>query len=241
MPLRERLAVNRVTVLIKSPEHGDKSLFVIPHGFKRRQLQCAFRHFLCLVSQPADLFHRQSLGKCESEFQYRLFSHSINQIVRLGIKKDRAADLVVPEIIMCHAAQRSLDTAEHDRFCILEVPADQVGVDHAGTVRTAVVDPAGRIIIAFAGLFGSGIIRHHRIHRTGGYAPEELRLAQTGDISRGIHIRLGDNCRVVTGILQHMTDHSDPDVRRIDIGIPRHQDHVRRVPAEYFYFVNRCW
>ena len=184
MFLCERLSMDRVAIFIKCPEHGNKGLFVVTDRLKGGQFHRTFGNILCLISQPADFFHRQPFRQGKGKLQHRLFSHAIDQVISLRVKKDRPADLVIPEIIVCHSAQRGFDAAQHNGFGILEIAADQVGVNHAGTVRTSVIDAAGRIVITFARFFGRGIIGHHGIHRSGGDTPEQFRFPKTCDIHR---------------------------------------------------------
>ena len=118
------------------------------------------------------------------QLQDGLICHAVKQIIRLGVKKDGAADGVIPEVVMRHAPQRGFNTAQHNWDGLFKIMPDEVGVSDHRAVGTAGVLTAGCVIIRAALFLAGGVIGNHRIHAAAGDTPEQARLAQAGNIQR---------------------------------------------------------
>ena len=122
-----------------------------------------------------------------------------------------------------------LDPAQDDRFRLLEIAADQVGVGDHRPVGAAVVDPPGREVVLPAPLSGGGAVGDQRVDAAARDAPEEGRFAEAGDVRSGVDIRLGDDPHAVSGGEQALSDDGDADEGAVEVAVPGDQDHVEPV------------
>ncbi len=76
-----------------------------------------------------------------------LLGHAVQQIVRFGVEEDRPPDGVGPEVVMGHPAQGGFDPAQDDGAGVLEMAANEVRIGNYRPVGTAVVLPAGSVIV----------------------------------------------------------------------------------------------
>ena len=166
------------------------------------------------------------------EFQHRIFRHAVEEKIGLRVDQDRAAHPVRPDVVMGDPPEACLDPAEDDGRRLLEMAADQVGIGDHRAVRTAVVDPPGREVVLPSSLPGGGAVRDHGIDAAARDAPEEPRLAETGDIIFRAHVRLGDDPHAVSGGEQPLADHGDADKGAVQVAVSADQDHVEPRPAE---------
>ena len=74
---------------------------------------------------------------------------AVDEQVGLGVRQDRAADLVGPVIVVGDAAQRRLDAAEHDRHVLVGLAA-ALRVDDGRAVRPLSALAAGRVGVVVA-------------------------------------------------------------------------------------------
>ncbi|OQC04098.1 MAG: hypothetical protein BWX80_02602 [Candidatus Hydrogenedentes bacterium ADurb.Bin101] len=151
-------------------------------------------------------------------FKDRLFTHAVDQQVRLAVQKDGPPYLIRPEIIVTGTAHGRLDTAQHHGQSGKGV-SDQAGVYETGAVGPGTMDIAGRVRIIMAQLAESGVMGEHGIEGACGNTGEQAGPAQAQDIFRSIPARLRDNTDAIPGILQYASEQRHAEGRVVHIRI----------------------
>ncbi len=195
--LRQALCADRVVILVKGMEHARKGIFVRQAVFHAGQFQVALRVAGIGVNKPADPARVPASFQGFGQFQDAVISQTVDQVIRLGIQEDRAAQAVGPKVVMRQSAQGGFHTPQNNGRCILEMPPDQVGINDARPVRPAVVLPAGGKVVQAAGFAQGSGIGHHRVDRAGAHAPEKQRFAQAQDIVLAFNVRLSNDAHLI--------------------------------------------
>ena len=173
---------------------------------------------------------RQALG----DLHHRPLGVAIEQDVGGGVHQDRAADLVLPVVVVGDPAQRGLDAAEHDRHVAVGLLA-ALAVDQAGAIRSLAGDVARGIGIVGTDLLVRGVAVDHGVHVARGHPEEQIRLAELHEVVLRLPVRLGDDAHAEALGLQQPTDDGHAKGRVIDVGVPGDDDDVAAVPAELLH------
>ncbi len=86
------------------------------------------------ASDIGDLLHWRPGGQPGGDLQGGGFPHAVGEDIRLGVKEDGTAHLVLPVIVVGEAAEGRLQPADDDGDISKNLP-DPVGVDDGGAVR----------------------------------------------------------------------------------------------------------
>ena len=156
---------------------------------------------------------------------------AIEQQIALRIDNDRAADFVLPVVVMRDASQRTLDAADDDRHILVGL-ATALRVDQRRTVGALAAFIARGIGVVAADLAIGGIPVDHRIHIAGGDAEKQIRAAQRLERLGTLPIGLRNDADAKSLRLKGPADDRHAEARMIDIGVAGHNDDVATVPAE---------
>ncbi len=121
-----------------------------------------------VFGEKAGPFHRSDLccrcagGQESGQLPGGPLPHAIGQDVRLGVKEDGAAHLVLPVVVVGEAAQAGLQAADDDGDVPKDLP-DLVGVDNGGPVGPQAGPIARGVGVVMAALFGGGVVGHHGV------------------------------------------------------------------------------
>ncbi len=177
LPLGERLGRQGILMGIKGGEHAGKGILIRSHFRVSRQFQCSGRH---LCGNIADAPQTARVAPPPQRFRQgrdRRLGHTVQQVIRLGIKQDRAAYAVRPEVVMRHPPQARFNSAQDDRHRLLEMLADQVAINRDRPVRAPRVLSTGGEIITFAAASRGRPIGDHGVDAASAHTPEQGRLA----------------------------------------------------------------
>jgi hypothetical protein len=190
------------------------------------------------AAHVGDLLHRFLAGQAVGNLDDGALGVAVQQQVALGIDDDRAAHLVRPVVVVRDAAQRALDAAEDDRHVVPGFPA-ALRIHDGRAVGARAADVAGRVGVVAADLAVRGVAVDHRIHVAGGYAEEQVRLAQRLEGLGALPVGLRDDAHAKALRLQHAADHRHAEAGVVDVGVARDHDDVAAVPAERVHFLAR--
>ena len=104
--------------------------------------------------------------KTTGDLKNSSLSHSVDQEISLAVDQNRGPHGVRPEIIVRGTPQRGLDATQYHRQSGEGMP-QQVRIDNAGTIRARSGATTGRVSIVMTLLPKGGVMRNHRIQRTG--------------------------------------------------------------------------
>jgi nitroreductase len=183
------------------------------------------------TAHVGDLLHRLARGQAMGDLDDGALGIAVQQQVALGVHHDRAADLVLPVVVMRDATQRAFDAAEHDRHVAPGFLA-ALRVDDGRAVGPLAADVAGRVGVVAANLAVRRVAVDHRIHVAGGHAEEQVRLAQHLEGVGALPVGLRDDADAKALRLQHAADDRHAEARMVDVGIAGDDDDVAAVPAQ---------
>jgi len=186
----------------------------------------------------ADVGDRFTLGQTMGDFEQRAFGVTKNQHVGLGIRQHRAAHGIGPVVVMRDAAQAGLDRADdHGGAGVGFAATLRIHSDRA--IRALVRRGVGRVGIVGADLAVRGVAVDHRIHVARRHTEIQRGLTQlTKRIGRQ-PVRLADDADAIALCFQQSSDQRHAEAGVVDVGIPRHQNDVARIPAERGHFGTR--
>ena len=166
-----------------------------------------------------------------------LLAHAVAHEVGAGVEQDRAAQLVVPVVVVREPAQRRLDAAQDDRG-VLECAPDEVAVDDARVVGAQPHLAAGRVRIGLAAVLGDGVVVDHRVHVARGHEKAELRFAEHGDAARVAPVGLRDHAHLEAMRLEEARDDRHAKRGVVDVRVAAHVHEVDAVPAARFHLLS---
>ena len=162
--------------------------------------------FLCAeidrTADIADLFDRNPAVKQFGKADEDRLTHAVGQNIRAGIDEDRAANTVIPIVVMCKTAQRCFQSSENDRH-ITERLTDAVAVDDDGAVGTIAHLSAGRVVVIASFAFGRSIMCDHRVDVASRDEKSESGSAEALEIIGRFIVRLTQHGNTVALCLQY--------------------------------------
>ncbi len=168
------------------------------------------------------------------DFHDRALGVAVEQQIGFGVDQHRTADLVLPVVVVGDAAQRCLDSAEHDRH-IAKRLATALRVHQRAAIRAQAAFIVGRVGVVAADFSVRRVAVDHRIHIAGGDAEKEIRFAQCCKCIAGLPVRLRDNSDAKALRLEQAADNRHAKTRVIDVGIAGDDDDVAAVPAQLIH------
>ena len=185
--------------------------FIFIHPLKR------MRHVAGAV-YIGDLFRRKAACKRIRNFDDLPFSHAVNEEIRTGIRKDAAAHLIIPIIIVGKTPEARFNAANDDRHAAVRFPG-AVGINDRRTVRALPRLAAGRISIARTAFFCRGIMVHHGINVARADQKRKAWPAKAAECLRAVPVRLGENADRIAVAFEHTADNRRAEARMVHIRI----------------------
>ena len=177
-----------------------------------------------------DLLHRGAGGEAGQDLHRGPLPHAIGQDVRLGVKEDGAAHLVLPVVIVGEAAQAGLQAADDDGDVPKDLPRP-VGVHHSGVVGPQPRTPTGGVGVVVAALLGGGVVGHHGVQVAGGDHHRQPGPSQGGEGRRTAPVGLGQDGHPIALVLQKTADDGGTEGGVVHISVPGDDEDVIMVPA----------
>ena len=165
-----------------------------------------------------DVAHIHAAGQGIRDLHDAALTHSVGDQVCACLQKDRAAHAVRPVVIVGHAPQACLESAQ-DKRRLFKGPADQVAVDHHGVVGALSHLAARAEGIAASMLFVDRVVVDHGIHISGGYQKAKTRLTQGSNALGLAPVRLADHSHRISSGLQDTRNNGRPEARVVHIRI----------------------
>ncbi len=168
------------------------------------------------------------------EFDHGPLRVAVEQNVRMRIDQERAPHVVLPVVVVRDAPERGLDAAEHDRHIAVRFLA-ALRIHERAAVRAPAADAAGRVGVVVADFAIRRVAVDHRVHVAGRDAEEQVRLAQYLERLFRVPVGLGDDADAKALRFEQAPDDGHAERRVVDVGVPRHDDDVAGVPAEFVH------
>ena len=203
---------------------GALSLFVRPaHKFVIRQTDGVEDILLipCLVHSAVnigDVAHIHTAGQSIRDLHDAALAHSVGDQIGARFQKDGAAHTVRPVVIVGHAPQACLQSAQDDR-CLFKCSADQIAVDNHGIVGSFSHYSAGTERIMTAVLFVDRIVIDHGIHVAGRDQKAQAGLPQDRHACRIAPVGLADHSHRIASGLQDTRNNRRPEARVVHIRV----------------------
>ena len=160
----------------------------------------------------------------------RVLAHPVAEQVGARIDEDRAADAVLPVIVMREPAGGSLDAADDNRHVAVRF-ADAVAVDDHGAVGTPARPAAGGIPVVAASLLSGGIMRDHRIDVARVDEEAQPRAAERLERRAAFPVGLRENRYAEARRLKNAGDDRRAERGVIDVRVAGDEYEIGRVPA----------
>ena len=169
------------------------------------------------------------------QLQERTLSHSVQEHVGLGIKKDRASDLVFPEIVMRKPAQAGLDPSKDDRH-VPPYLLESRGIHDAGAIGPRSVHIARSVRIVVTQFSRRGIVGNHRIHRSGRDPEKESWPAERLEWLWRAPVGLRDDPDPIPMRLKPAGQDRYTERRVVNVRITGNEDHIQLIPTASMHF-----
>ena len=179
-----------------------------------------------------------ALGEPTRNLACGVFAHAVDEQVGLRVKNERAADLIVPVVVVRKAAQACLQSADDDGD-IAEGLAAAVGVHDGRAVGPQAHPVAGGVEVLRAALFRRRVVRDHRVDVAAADHHAVARTAHRAESVRAVPVRLGEHGHAVALVLQNTRDDRCAEARMVDICVRRDNKEVIVVPAALDHLVLR--
>ena len=179
-----------------------------------------------------------TIGEPARDLARGIFAHAVNEQVGLRVENERAADLIVPVVVVRKAAQACLQSADDDGD-VAEGLAAAVGVYDGRAVGAKTHAAAGGVEVLRAALFCRRVVRDHRVDVAAADHHAVARTAHRAESVRAVPVRLGEHGHAVALVLQHACDDRRAEARVVDIRIRRDDEEVIVVPAALDHLVLR--
>ena len=137
----------------------------VPHLLEGGALCRAYGsvHGLCQIAGAADIVHIvDALALCHTgaELLYLVLAHAVHEQVGTAVHQYRGAHSIVPVVVVCEAAERSLQTAD-GYGDVAEVFPQLLTVDNDRTVGALACNTACGICVIGALSLCGGVVCHH--------------------------------------------------------------------------------
>ena len=179
-----------------------------------------------------------TLGEPARNLACGVFAHAVNEQVGLRVENERAADLIVPVVVVRKAAQACLQSADDDGN-VAEGLAAAVGVYDGRAVGAKTHAAAGGVEVLRAALFCRRVVRDHRVNVAAADHHAVARTAHRAESVRAVPVRLGEHGHAVALGLQNTRDDRCAEARMVNIGVRRDNEEVIVVPAALDHLILR--
>src|SRR5699024_6323534 len=176
----------------------------------------------------ADGMNILAAGKLFGQLLDDLFTHAIQQHIRLCIHQNGWTHGIIPVVVMGKAAQRSLQTADDDGGIRVQL-TQFAGIDDGGAVGTSAGLAARGIGVVAAFTFGSGVMGDHRVDVAAGDQEGIFRLTKFLIVAVGHRLR--DDADGIAQRFDDARDDGGTEAGVIDIGVADDIDKVQLVPS----------
>ncbi len=174
--------------------------------------------------------HWGAAGQAGGNLHRGLFAHAVGENVRLGVKEDGAAHLVLPVVVVGEAAQAGLQPADDDGDVPEGLP-HPVGVDDGGVVGAQAGLPPGGVGVVVAALPGGGVVGHHGVDVARRDEHPQPGAAQGREGVGAVPVGLRQDGHPVALRLQHPADDGGAEGGVVHIGVSGDEEKVIEVPA----------
>ena len=167
-------------------------------------------------------------------------SHAVDQKVGAAFDQQRGLQLVAPVVVVGEPPQRGFDASDDDRDVGIQ-PFEDLRVDRHGVIGSEPSLSAGGVGVVVAQAEVGRVVVDHRVHGAPGYAEEEPRSAQFGEIAQVVApVGLGDDRHAVALGFEQAPHDGGPEGRMVDVGIAREEDHVQLIPSAFADLLDGC-
>ena len=242
--LPERLAADGVVLLVFELGRARVGVLVLRDLFIRRAVnvligadlgRARHKRRAANICQGINLF---TLGEPARDLACGVFAHAVNEQVGLRVEDERAADLIVPVVVVRKAAQARLQSADDDGQ-VAEGLAAAVGVHDRRAVGPQTHFAAGGVEVLIAVLFRRRVVRDHRVDIAAADHHAVARAAHRAEGVGAVPVRLGEHRHAVALVLQHARNDGRAEARVVDVGIRRDNEEVVVVPAALDHLILR--
>ena len=164
----------------------------------------------------------------------RPLAHAVDQQIRLGVKEDGAAHLVVPVVVVGEAAQTGLQSADDDGGAGEGLPGP-VGVDDGGPVGPQTHLVAGTVGVGGAALLGGGVVGHHGVDVAAADHHAVAGFAHGAEGVGAVPVGLCQNGYAEALVLQHPGDDGGAETGMVHIGVGGDHQEIIVPPAAVFH------
>ena len=176
-----------------------------------------------------DLFHRRPGGQPGGNLQGGRLPHAIGEDIRLGVKENGPAHLVLPIVVVGKAAQAGLQPADDNRDAAIRLP-DPVGIDDGGPVGPQAGPAAGGVGVVVPALFGGGVVGYHGVDVSRADEHAQPGTAQRGERVRAAPVWLGQNSHPPALRLQNAPNDGRAEGGVVHIGVAGDEQEVIKIP-----------
>ena len=248
MPLHEPAGIVRVGLEVSDPRHRAEVDGVAGHGLKIGKLEGVGRRWRGLArpeavgdaAEIAQVADRLAGREAPGDFEDCPFPHPEDDEVGLGIEEDGAPDRVAPVVVVGQSAQRGLHAAGHHRHPGERLPRP-LAVGERCPVGAA-ADPSVRGIgVVVADLPIGGVVVDHRVHVARRDPEEQPRATELAPRFAAVPVGLCEHGHTPSRGLEEPPDEAVGEARVVDVGIPRDEDDIDRVPAPCLHLRPAHW
>ena len=133
---------------------------------------------------------RLACGQAAGDLPGGPLPHAIDQQVRPRVKKDGAADRIIPVVVVGEPPQAGLQSADDHRRVRERFPGP-VGVDDGGPVGAQAHFVPGAVGVGGAAFFGGSVVGHHGVDVAAADKHAVPGLAHSPEGVRAVPVRLG--------------------------------------------------
>ena len=127
--------------------------------------------------------------KTGAHLLYLVLAHAVHQQVGAAVNENRGAHCVVPVVIMCKAAERSLQTA-YSYGDIPEVFAELLAVDYNCAVRALACHASCGVCVVGALSLSRSVVSYHGVDISCGHKKGVLRRTEAAEIPVAVPVGL---------------------------------------------------
>ena len=192
------------------------------------------------LRQPIASLYPLPFVEQPSYLQRRPLPHPVVEQVGGGVYQDAGKEFVVPVVVVCQTAHRSLDAGDDDRCVGIELFED-ARVDIGGTVGTEACLPTWGVGIVVSQTPSGGVVVHHGIHGATSDAEEEPRTTELAEVAQVIApVGLRDDGHAVACRLKCTPDDGRPKRRMVNVGIAGDKHHIHLLPSQALHLL-QCY
>ena len=235
MALQDRPAPDRVVLIVLHFVGLGIGSLVLPHSLEGIHLYKGVGALCFLPRRKGaslyvpDLADGNALFEPSGDLQRGALAHAVNQQIRLRVKQDTAAHLVLPVVIVGKPAQGRFQPADDNRNITKRLP-DFIGIDDGRPIRPQTGLSSRGVKILTAPFFRRCIVGHHGVQITTGDKYPQLWLTKLNQIVDRPPVGLGQHTHPESRVLQHPGDHRRTKSGVIHISVRCDKQDVIPVP-----------